>query len=72
MTTPGGLTPTSAGARRAWPWLPELVRTERIYVGPLGEVLRAREDGAMDELVQGGTPWARSVAADPTPGRRAP
>ena len=61
-------------ARRCWPWLPALVREGRIFVGPLGEVLRAREDGAgaMDVLVRGGTPWNRSVAADATPGRRAP
>lgn len=57
-------------ARRAWPWLPALTREGRIYVGPTGELLRARADGGLDLVVQGGRPHA-GVAGDPEPGRRA-
>jgi hypothetical protein len=48
------------------------VRPGRVFVGPFGDALIAREDGGLDELHQGASPWARSIAADPTATRRTP
>jgi len=37
-----------------------------------GQVVMVRPDGGLDPLVRGGTPWDRSIAADPVPRRCAP
>lgn len=55
-------------ARRAWPWLPALTREGRIYVGPTGELLRARADGGLDLVVLGARPHG-GIAEDETAGR---
>jgi hypothetical protein len=59
-------------ARRAWPWLPALTKAGRIYVGPVGETLKANADGTFDVVLQGAVPWDRSAAADPTATRWSP
>lgn len=56
---------TAPAALRCWRWLPELLRPGRIYVGPTGEQLVARADGALDEVLFGGRPHA-GAAADPS------
>lgn len=63
---PSGLIPTHPACLVTWVWLPQLVKVGRIFVGPLGETLIARGDGGMDQVLQGGAPWDRSISADPT------
>ncbi len=60
-----GLIPTSAGARRAWPWLPSLLIPGRVFLGPCGELIVARADGGLDFVELGGRPHG-GAAADPS------
>jgi hypothetical protein len=64
----GGRVAIDVRARRAWPWLPVLGRTGRIYVGPTGQTLRLRPDGGCDDLLAVPRRW--SLSADPTATRR--
>lgn len=36
-----------------------------------GQVVRVGERGELEQLIRGGAPWGRSVAADPCAGRGA-
>lgn len=55
-------------ARRARPWLPAITCSGRVYIGPGGEVVRARADGGVDRVVQGGRVHG-GIAEDETAGR---
>jgi hypothetical protein len=66
-----GLVAVDPRARRAWPWLPALVKAGRVLVGPTGEVIRVDDRGHLEFVVTAGQPWHRSVASDPCPSRAA-
>lgn len=55
---------------RAWPVLRGVASLPAgaVVIGLLGEVLRVREDGGVDQVFQGGLPHG-GAAAGPAPGR---
>ncbi len=61
-----------ARAARAWPVLRDVRRVPAgsVIVGLVGEVLRVREDGGVDEILPGGHPRA-GAASDPCNARSA-
>lgn len=62
----GELVAVHSGWRLALPWLPAAGRPGRILVGPDGQAYRIQADGRLEPVIQGATPWFRSIASDPS------
>lgn len=54
--------------RLMWSFLPCIAKAGAIFIGPAGEVVRIREDGGADRVLQGGCPHG-GIAEDPSAGR---
>lgn len=58
-------------ARSAFVALPTRARPGTFWQLEDGQVVRVGERGEVEQLVRGGAPWNRSIAADPCAGRGA-